>query len=79
MSFRPMFQQRAVAPIAATLLAGGVALYPRRTAYAEEPLDNKKPIYDDFPADIPEPTRAPIEHPQPVYSTGKLIVAKEKQ
>ncbi|EAW16082.1 MICOS complex subunit MIC26/MIC27 [Aspergillus fischeri NRRL 181] len=63
MSFRPMFQQRAVAPIAATLLAGGVALYPRRTAYAEESLDNKKPIYDDFPADIPEPTRAPIELP----------------
>jgi organizing structure protein 2 len=58
-----MFQQRAVAPIAATLLAGGVALYPRRTAYAEEPLDNKKPIYDDFSADIPEPTRAPIELP----------------
>ncbi|KAF7118353.1 hypothetical protein CNMCM5793_007867 [Aspergillus hiratsukae] len=58
MSFRPMFQQRAVAPIAATLLAGGVALYPRRTAYAEEPLDNKKPIYDDFPAETPEPTRA---------------------
>ncbi|GIJ89635.1 hypothetical protein Asppvi_008580 [Aspergillus pseudoviridinutans] len=63
MSFRPMFQQRAVAPIAATLLAGGVALYPRRTAYAEEPLDNKKPIYDDFPADIPEPTRAPSPLP----------------
>jgi organizing structure protein 2 len=58
-----MFQQRAVAPIAATLLAGGVALYPRRTAYAEEPLDNKKPIYDDFSADVPEPTRAPIELP----------------
>ncbi|GFF22694.1 mitochondrial organizing structure protein 2 [Aspergillus udagawae] len=63
MSFRPMFQQRAVAPIAATLLAGGVALYPRRTAYAEEPSDNKKPIYDDFPADFPEPTRATIQLP----------------
>ncbi|KAF5861775.1 hypothetical protein ETB97_012576 [Aspergillus alliaceus] len=49
MSFRPMFQQRAVAPIAATLLAGGVALYPRRTAFAEEPKDTRKPIYDDFP------------------------------
>ncbi|KAE8377400.1 apolipo protein O-domain-containing protein [Aspergillus bertholletiae] len=54
MSFRPMFQQRAVAPIAATLLAGGVAFYPRRTAFAE---DARKPIYDDFPADIPEPTQ----------------------
>ncbi|EAL88714.1 hypothetical protein KXW98_001609 [Aspergillus fumigatus] len=63
MSFRPMFQQRAVAPIAATLLAGGVALYPRRTAYAEEPLGDKKPIYDDLPTDIPEPTRAPVELP----------------
>ncbi|KAE8147324.1 apolipo protein O-domain-containing protein [Aspergillus avenaceus] len=56
MSFRPMFQQRAVAPIAATLMAGGVAFYPRRTAFAEEPK-NRKPIYDDFPVDIPEPTK----------------------
>lgn len=31
--------QRAVAPLAASLLAGGVALYPRRTAFAEEPKD----------------------------------------
>ena len=31
--------QRAVAPIAATLLAGGVSLYPKRTAFAEEPRD----------------------------------------
>lgn len=31
--------QRAVAPIAATLLAGGIALYPRQTAFAEEPRD----------------------------------------
>ncbi|EAW06683.1 MICOS complex subunit MIC26/MIC27 [Aspergillus clavatus NRRL 1] len=59
MSFRPMFRQRAVAPFAATLLAGGVALYPRRTVYAEEPLDNKKPIYDDFSSDLPEPAVLP--------------------
>lgn len=32
--------QRAVAPIAATLLAGGIALYPKKTAFAEEPRDN---------------------------------------
>lgn len=31
--------QRAVAPIAATLLAGGMSLYPKRTAFAEEPQD----------------------------------------
>ena len=31
--------QRAVAPIAATLLAGGMSLYPKRTAFAEEPKD----------------------------------------
>ena len=31
--------QRAVAPIAATLLAGGMSLYPKRTAFAEEPRD----------------------------------------
>lgn len=32
--------QRAVAPIAATLLAGGIALFPKKTAFAEEPRDN---------------------------------------
>ena len=32
--------QRAVAPIAATLLAGGIALYPKNTAFAEEPREN---------------------------------------
>ncbi|KAJ5856477.1 uncharacterized protein N7529_010421 [Penicillium soppii] len=58
MSFRPMLQQRAVAPIAATLLAGGIALYPKQTAFAEAPRDNRKPIYDDFPADIPELSKA---------------------
>ncbi|CAG8348173.1 unnamed protein product [Penicillium salamii] len=62
MSFRPMLQQRAVAPIAATLLAGGIALYPKQTAFAEVPRDNRKPIYDDFPADLPEPSKpaAPV-------------------
>ncbi|KAL1877214.1 hypothetical protein Plec18167_004902 [Paecilomyces lecythidis] len=63
MSFRPMFQRRAVAPVAATLLAGGVALYPRRTAFAEAPHDlHKKPIYDDFPT---ERTPAPPSLPSP--------------
>lgn len=35
--------KRAVAPIAATLLAGGIALYPKKTAFAEEPRDNVCP------------------------------------
>ncbi|KAE8356492.1 apolipo protein O-domain-containing protein [Aspergillus coremiiformis] len=48
--------QRAVAPIAATLLTGGLVFYPRQTAFAEEP-NARKPIYDDFPTDIPEPTK----------------------
>ncbi|CAG7978904.1 unnamed protein product [Penicillium olsonii] len=62
MSFRPMLHQRAVAPIAATLLAGGIALYPKQTAFAEGSRDNRKPIYDDFPADLPEPSKpaAPV-------------------
>ncbi|OJK02675.1 MICOS complex subunit MIC26/MIC27 [Aspergillus brunneoviolaceus CBS 621.78] len=59
MSFRPMFQQRAVAPLAASLLAGGVALYPRRTAFAEEPRDLKKPIYDDYEDEIPTTRNIP--------------------
>ncbi|KAL1970089.1 hypothetical protein VTN77DRAFT_6494 [Rasamsonia byssochlamydoides] len=50
MSFRPMFQRRTVAPIAATLLAGGIAAYPR-TAYAEAPSETRKPIYDDYPSE----------------------------
>ncbi|KAJ5619804.1 hypothetical protein N7510_003788 [Penicillium lagena] len=68
MSFRPMFQQRAVAPIAATLLAGGIALYPRQTAFAEQPRDLRKPIYDDFPADIPEPSKPAPPASQPLIS-----------
>ncbi|KAJ5832911.1 hypothetical protein N7474_001222 [Penicillium riverlandense] len=68
MSFRPMFQQRAVAPIAATLLAGGVALYPRQTAFAEQPRDLRKPIYDDFPADIPEPSKPTPPASKPLIS-----------
>lgn len=32
--------QRAVAPIAATLLAGSIALYPKKTAFAEEPRED---------------------------------------
>ncbi|EAU33148.1 conserved hypothetical protein [Aspergillus terreus NIH2624] len=65
MSFRPMLNKRAVAPLAASLLAGGVALYPRRTAFAEEPKDLRKPIYDDFPTDVPELPKpaAPVSAP----------------
>ncbi|KAJ5105364.1 hypothetical protein NUU61_002711 [Penicillium alfredii] len=66
MSFRPMLQQRAVAPIAATLLAGGMALYPKQTAFAEEPRDLRKPIYDDFPTDIPEPSQPASPTPEPI-------------
>ncbi|PLB55368.1 hypothetical protein P170DRAFT_432909 [Aspergillus steynii IBT 23096] len=59
MSFRPVLRPRAVAPFAATLLAGGVALYPRQTAWAEEPQDLRKPIYDDFPTETPELPKTP--------------------
>ncbi|KAJ5700910.1 Mitochondrial protein [Penicillium malachiteum] len=64
MSFRPILQQRAVAPIAATLLAGGMALYPKQTVFAEEPRE-RKPIYDDFPSEIPEAIKAPTPAPAP--------------
>lgn len=63
MSFRPVFQRRTLVPVASTLLAGGIALYPRRIAYAEEPRDIKKPIYDDFPIETP---KAPISTPPAV-------------
>lgn len=58
-----------MAPIAATLMAGSIALYPKQTVFAEEPRDTvwlstlarslsnpykRKPIYDDSP-EIPEP------------------------
>ncbi|KAH8704883.1 putative mitochondrial protein [Talaromyces proteolyticus] len=60
MSFRPMLQRRAVAPIAATLLAGGIVAYPRRTVYAEAPSDLRKPIYDDYPSELSsEPIQLP--------------------
>ncbi|KAJ5349113.1 Mitochondrial protein [Penicillium brevicompactum] len=85
MSFRPMLQQRAVAPIAATLLAGGIALYPKQTAFAEVPRDNRKPIYDDFPADLPEPSKpaAPVAAAVPAAPAAieapKLISAPAAQ
>ncbi|KAJ5354548.1 hypothetical protein N7541_005592 [Penicillium brevicompactum] len=85
MSFRPMLQQRAVAPIAATLLAGGIALYPKQTAFAEVPRDNRKPIYDDFPADLPEPSKpaAPVAAAAPAAPAAieapKLISAPAAQ
>ncbi|RAO71935.1 uncharacterized protein BHQ10_007947 [Talaromyces amestolkiae] len=61
MSFRPMFQRRAVAPIAATLLVGGIVTYPRRTVYAESPSDLRKPIYDDYPTEsVAVPEQKPI-------------------
>ncbi|KAJ5906156.1 uncharacterized protein N7473_003072 [Penicillium subrubescens] len=65
MSFRPMLKQRAVAPIAATLLAGGLALYPKQTAFAEEPRE-RKPIYDDFPSDIPELSKPAAPAPKAI-------------
>ncbi|OJJ45373.1 hypothetical protein ASPZODRAFT_167821 [Penicilliopsis zonata CBS 506.65] len=54
MSFRPMLQRGAVGPLAAALVAGSVALYPRQTAFAEAPRDSRKPIYDDFPTETVE-------------------------
>ncbi|EYE95047.1 MICOS complex subunit MIC26/MIC27 [Aspergillus ruber CBS 135680] len=68
MSFRPVLKQRAVAPIAATLLAGGISLYPSRTAFAEAP---RKSIYDDFPEPSdPAPAKsAPIAIPDAPKST----------
>ncbi|BCS04702.1 MICOS complex subunit MIC26/MIC27 [Aspergillus luchuensis] len=74
MSFRPMLKQRAVAPIAATLLAGGIALYPRQTAFAEEPRDAKKPIYDDFPTEIPAVSK-PVVSPAPTTTTPAAPVS----
>ncbi|KAJ5125973.1 hypothetical protein N7448_005284 [Penicillium atrosanguineum] len=78
MSFRPMLNQRAVAPIAATLLAGSMALYPKQTAFAEEP-SQRKPIYDDIPSDIPElskPTPAAVPEPEtPTPQTQTLSLA----
>ncbi|KAI2934761.1 hypothetical protein CBS147321_9182 [Aspergillus niger] len=72
MSFRPMLKQRAVAPIAATLLAGGIALYPRQTAFAEEPRDAKKPIYDDFPTEIPAVSK-PVVSPAPTTTPATPV------
>ncbi|KAK2766291.1 hypothetical protein FQN54_007808 [Arachnomyces sp. PD_36] len=68
MSFRPMLQQRVVTPVAATLLAGGIVLYPRRTAYAEAPRgsSNRRPIYDDPLPPQNEP--APIQDAEPQQS-----------
>ncbi|KAJ5720590.1 Mitochondrial protein [Penicillium malachiteum] len=68
MSFRPILQQRAVAPIAATLLAGGMALYPKQTVFAEESRE-RKPIYDDFASEIPEAIKAPTPAPAPVAAS----------
>ncbi|KAF3769033.1 hypothetical protein M406DRAFT_355130 [Cryphonectria parasitica EP155] len=58
--------QRHAAPLTASLLAGGVALYPR-VAHAEAPESYnspspKKPIYDDFDA---VPTTATLPPPPP--------------
>ncbi|KAJ5495700.1 hypothetical protein N7539_000816 [Penicillium diatomitis] len=69
MSFRAMMNQRAVAPIAATLLAGGLTMYPQQV-YAED-LRDRKPIYDDYPAEVAEPTKptAPASQAIPVLTT----------
>ncbi|KAJ5089811.1 hypothetical protein N7532_008495 [Penicillium argentinense] len=73
MSFRPMLQQRAVAPIAATLLAGGMALYPKQMAFAEDARE-RKPIYDDIPSDIPEPSKPTTPAPQAPAPTKEITL-----
>ncbi|KAJ5899233.1 hypothetical protein N7495_003977 [Penicillium taxi] len=73
MSFRPMLQQRAVAPFAAALLAGGMALYPRQTAYAEDPRE-RKPIYDDdFSSEIPAPKPVAPEPVAPAAPVSSIL------
>lgn len=39
--------QRTVAPIAVTFLAGGIAAYPRRTAFAEAPSETVR-VYQEY-------------------------------
>ncbi|RMJ22621.1 Mitochondrial protein [Aspergillus sp. HF37] len=43
-----------------------MALYPKQTVFAEESRDIKKPIYDEYPTEIPEPTppKAPTPAPE---------------
>ncbi|KAL1998592.1 hypothetical protein VTN02DRAFT_5921 [Thermoascus thermophilus] len=84
MSFRPIFQRRAVAP-AAFLLAGGVALYPRRTAYAEAPPE-RKPIYDEpverraSKPETPAPSTTPAAQQQPASpSPTDILTAQVRQ
>lgn len=72
-----------MAPIAATLMAGSIALYPKQTVFAEEPRDTvwlstlarslsnpykRKPIYDDSP-EIPEPAPK-LPSPAPEQSSS---------
>ncbi|KAK2742275.1 hypothetical protein FQN55_007944 [Onygenales sp. PD_40] len=62
MSLHPLFQKR-VATGAAALVAGGIVFNPKRSVYAESPLDEtmrRKPIYEDD-----EPTSEALpEQPQ---------------
>ncbi|CEJ94998.1 hypothetical protein VHEMI10502 [[Torrubiella] hemipterigena] len=60
MASRVLFQRRTLAPLA-SLALGGMALVPA-TVMAEEPVNLRKPIYDEFEAD---PTVATLQPPTP--------------
>ncbi|KAK2800960.1 hypothetical protein FQN50_007935 [Emmonsiellopsis sp. PD_5] len=68
MSLHPLFQKR-VATGAAALVAGGIVFNPRRSVYAESPLDEtmrRKPIYeDDEPASEVQPQQQQQQPEQP--------------
>ncbi|KAL1956515.1 hypothetical protein VTO42DRAFT_7078 [Malbranchea cinnamomea] len=83
--FHPMLRRQATTAGAAVLAIGGIALYPRRTVYAEAPSDSsrrKKPIYD-YDDDVFEPktiekpaqaseTTLPTEQQSPVPPSSSL-------
>ncbi|KAH8890934.1 hypothetical protein GQ53DRAFT_163485 [Thozetella sp. PMI_491] len=75
--------QRRIAPLTATLLAGGVALYPRVThAEAPELPSNKKPIYDDLDAVPTSATLAPAPASKPappaLAPAGEAVIVKPR-
>ncbi|KAF2459273.1 putative mitochondrial protein [Lineolata rhizophorae] len=70
MAFRSLMRQRYAAPLAATLGAAGLALYPRRYVHAEAPPSDddgveRRPIYDDKPSLYPPPESSPSDNPPP--------------
>ncbi|KAB5580691.1 apolipo protein O-domain-containing protein [Coniochaeta sp. 2T2.1] len=69
MAARLLVRQRAMAPLTATLLAGGIALYPT-VAHAEAPHSSKKPIYDDYDAPPTTATLHELSKPSPPQSTS---------